>query len=274
MDYYEVSNWQKRKELKRLLDLSTPPKKLYFKGTWKSEIFEKCTAVVGSRKMTDYGARVVEKIIPQLIAKGQTVVSGFMYGVDQYAHRVCVDSGGVTIAILGWGISNQLSSDDAKLAKKIIDAGGLLLSEWQDQKGAHWTFPLRNRIVAALCQDIIVVEAAENSGSLITARAGLRLERTVWAVPGPITSRTSRGTNRLIAEAKAKMWLGDSQMQLPEFKNSDPLLQILENEALTADELSRKLNLAVSELGAQLSLLLLSGQIMEKGGKYYISDVS
>lgn len=270
MDYQEVSNWEKRKELKRLLDLSTLPKKLYFEGTWKNEIFERCTAVVGSRKMTDYGARVVEKIIPQLISQGQTIVSGFMYGVDQYAHQIAVEGGGVTIAVLGWGIINKLTSDDAKLAKKIIDSGGLLLSEWQDQKGAHWTFPLRNRIVAALCQDIIVVEAAENSGSLITARAGLRLKRQVWAVPGPITSRTSRGTNRLIAEAKAKMWLGDSQMQIPLSPTSDPLLAILESEALTADELSRKLNLPVSELGAQLSLLLLSGQIMEKGGKYYI----
>lgn len=274
MDYHEVSNWQKRKELKKLLDLSTPPKNLYFKGIWKNEIFEKCTAVVGSRKMTDYGARVVEKIIPQLISQGQTVVSGFMYGVDQYAHQVCIEQGGKTIAVLGWGISNKLTSGDAKLAKKILDSGGLLLSEWQDQKGAHWTFPLRNRIVAALCQDIVVVEAAENSGSLITARAGLRLKRTVWAVPGPITSRTSRGTNRLIAEAKAKMWLGENQMQLPLIHNSDPLLAILENEALTADELSRKLNLPVSGLGAQLSLLLLSGQITEKGGKYYISDAS
>lgn len=274
MDYQEVGNWQKRQELKRLLDLSTPPKKLYFKGRWRSEIFQNCTAVVGSRKMTDYGARVVEKIIPQLVSQGQTIVSGFMYGVDQYAHEVCVEGGGVTVAVLGWGISNKLSSEDAKLAKKIIDSGGLLLSEWQDQKGAHWTFPLRNRIVAALCQDIIVVEAAENSGSLITARIALRLKRQVWAVPGPITSRTSRGTNKLIAEGKAKMWLGESQMQLPITQNSDPLLQILENEALTADELSRKLNLPVSELGAQLSLLLLSGQIMEKGGKYYISDAS
>lgn len=274
MDYQEVSNWQKLRELKNLLDLTTLPKHLYFQGSWNSGIFENCTAVVGSRRMTDYGARVIEKIIPQLIAQGQTVVSGFMYGVDQYAHQVCVERGGKTIAVLGWGISHKLTATDAKLAKKIIDSKGLLISEWEEQKPTHWTFPLRNRIVAALCKEIIVVEAAENSGSLITARIATRLKKTVWAVPGPITSRTSRGTNRLIAEAKAKMWLGENQMQLPLTHNSDPLLAILENEALTADELSRKLNLPVSELGAQLSLLLLSGQITEKGGKYYISDAS
>lgn len=274
MDYQEVGNWQKLSELKNLLDLATLPKHLYFQGSWNSEIFKNCTAVVGSRRMTDYGARAVEKIIPQLIARGQTVVSGFMYGVDQYAHQVCVEQGGKTIAVLGWGISHKLTSTDAKLAKKIIDSKGLLISEWEEQKPTHWTFPLRNRIVAALCQEIIVVEAAENSGSLITARAAARLKKIIWAVPGPITSKTSRGTNRLIADGKAKMWLGESPVQLSLAQGSDPLLQILDTEALTADELARKLKLPVSGIGAQLSILLLSGQIIEKGGKYYIADVS
>lgn len=274
VDYQKIEDWQKLKELKNLLDLANPPKQLYFQGNWNREIFKNCVAVVGSRKMTDYGERVVEKIIPRLINQNQTVVSGFMYGVDQYAHRVCVDSGGKTIAVLGWGIDKKLTSLDAKLAKDIVDSGGLLLSEWESQEGTLWTFPLRNRIVAALCDEVIVVEAAENSGSLITARAAARLKKTVWAVPGPITSKTSRGTNRLIAEAKAKMWLGEDSMQLSLSPNIDPLLQILENEALTADELARKLKTAVSEIGAKLSLLLISGQIMEKGGKYYLTDAS
>ncbi len=274
MDYQKIDDWQKLKELKNLLDLSNPPKKLYFQGAWNKEIFADCVAVVGSRKMTDYGARVVEKIVPQLVARGQTVVSGFMYGVDQYAHRVCVDGGGKTIAVLGWGIKQALSGDDLKLAKKIIDGGGILLSEWEEQQGTLWTFPLRNRIVAALCEEVIVVEAAENSGSLITARAAARLKKIIWAVPGPITSKTSRGTNRLIAEGKAKVWLGESPVQLSLAQESDPLLQILDTEALTADELARKLKLPVSGIGAALSILLLSGQIIEKGGKYYIADAN
>ncbi|HBQ50774.1 hypothetical protein A3B42_03395 [Candidatus Daviesbacteria bacterium RIFCSPLOWO2_01_FULL_38_10] len=274
VDYQKVEDWQKLKELKNLLDLSNPPKKLYFQGIWNKGIFANCVAVVGSRKMTDYGARVIEKIIPQLIAQGQTVASGFMYGVDQYAHRVCVESGGKTIAVLGWGIKQKLAGEDLKLAKKIIESGGLVLSEWEDQQGTLWTFPLRNRIVAALCQEVIVVEAAENSGSLITARAAAKLKKTIWAVPGPITSKTSRGTNRLIAGGKAKMWLGENSIQLPLAQNSDPLLQILDAEALTADELARKLKLPVSGIGAELSILLLSGQIIEKGGKYYIADAN
>lgn len=263
-------------ELKFLHDLSTPPKNIYLSIPWNKEIFKDCVAVVGSRRMTNYGQQAVEKIIPKLIYAGQTVVSGFMYGVDQYAHQVCVENGGQTVAVLGWGISSKLTGSDLNLAKKIIASGGVFLSEWEVQKPTLWTFPLRNRIVAALCKEVIVVEAAEGSGSLITARIALKLGRKVWAVPGPITSRTSFGTNKLIAEGKVQMWLGESMpaksVQVGEKEDDDPILQILDNESLTADEISRKLGLPVAEVGAKLSILLLSGQILEKRGKYYITN--
>ena len=271
MDYLELKNWQKYSSLQTLLDLSTPPKKLFYSGKWNPKIFEYCVAIVGSRRMTDYGQRTIEKIIPQLVQQKKTVVSGFMYGVDQYAHQVCVESGGKTIAVLGWGIDKKLVDEDLKLAQKIVAGGGILLSEWESQPPSHWTFPARNRIVAALSNEVIIVEAASESGSLITARIANNLKRTLWAVPGPITSRTSIGTNNLIAKGKAKIWLGTITQDSP---SDDPILQILEREALTADELARKLNLPISEMGAQLSLLLLSGQILEKGGKYYITDAS
>lgn len=271
MDYSEIQDWKKIPQLKKLLDLSTPPKNLYFQGKWNAKIFENCMAVVGSRKMTDYGERVVEKIVPQIVALGKTIVSGFMYGVDQYAHKIAIESGGKTIAVLGWGIDYKLSGGDLKLAKRIIETGGILLSEWENQKPTLWTFPLRNRIVAALSQEVIVVEAALQSGSLITARIANSLNRVVWAVPGPITSRTSLGTNKLIAENKAKIWLGQ-QSQIPLLQTDDPILQILDTGSYSADELARKLSLPVAGVGAKLSILLLSGAILEKGGKYYISD--
>jgi len=273
VDYQKLENWQRFSQLQGLLDLSTPPKHIYYIGSLNPGIFENCVAVVGSRKMTDYGQRVVEKVIPNLLSEGKTVVSGFMYGVDQYAHQVCVERGGKTIAVLGWGISTKLSGTDLELAKKIIDSGGLMLSEWEDQKPAHWTFPSRNRIVAAMSKEVIVVEAAENSGSLITARLASNLKRKLWAVPGPITARSSRGTNQLIATGKAQMWLGQTPVSnLP--KTDDPILDTLINEALTADEIARKLVIPVSEAGAKLSIFLLSGQVIEKGGKYYIADAN
>lgn len=271
MDYRQLNHWQKLPYLHNLCDLLTPPENLYFMGKLNPKIFENCVAVVGSRRMTDYGQRIIEKIIPQLVQQRKTVVSGFMYGVDQYAHQVCVESGGKTIAVLGWGIDKKLGDEDLKLAKNIVDGGGILLSEWESQPPSHWTFPARNRIVAALSNEVIIVEAAEKSGSLITAGIAGSLKRTLWAVPGPITSRTSAGTNNLIAKGKAKIWLGTITR---DSSSDDPILQILEREALTADELARKLNLPISETGAKLSLLLLSGQILEKGGKYYITDAS
>lgn len=272
MGYQEIQNWQSISELGKLSDLSTPPKQLFFQGNWNPKIFEHCIAMVGSRKMTDYGERAVEKIVPGIVQQGKTIVSGFMYGVDQYAHQICCENGGKTIAVLGWGISHKLTGEDLKLAEKIISAGGILLSEWETQKPTHWTFPARNRIVAALAQEVIIIEAAEKSGSLITAKLAGKLKRIVWAVPGPITSRTSAGTNNLIAAGKAKVWIGT--VQVSRLQSDDPVLQILDNEALTADELARKMGIPISEAGAKLSLLLLSGTILEKGGKYYLADVS
>ncbi|MDO8573509.1 MAG: DNA-processing protein DprA [Candidatus Daviesbacteria bacterium] len=273
MQYHKLKNWQSIPELKSLHDLSTPPKELYFAGKWNPDIIKNCSAVVGSRKMTDYGARVVEKIIPSLIMQGKTVISGFMYGVDQHVHEVCVENRGKTIAVLGWGIDTPLFGSDLALAKKIIASGGILLSEWKTLKAAHWTFPARNRIVAALSSEVFIVEAAQKSGSLITAAIAAKLKRKLWAVPGPVTSRTSKGTNQLIASGKAQMWLGTDHLP-GEYETDDPILEILQNEALTADEIARKLKNPVSETGANLSLLLLSGQILEKGGKYYIADVN
>lgn len=273
MDYRKVENWRNLTELSLLKDLSTPPKEIYVIGKWNPDIFKNCVAVVGSRRMTDYGRRVIEKIIPRLVFEKKIIVSGFMYGVDQYAHQICVESGGKTIAVLGWGINYKLTGFDLKLAQKIIETGGLIISEWEKQKPTLWTFPSRNRLVAALSKEVIIIEAAESSGSLITARIARKLKRKIWAVPGPITSKTSVGTNSLIANGLANMWLG-TPLQVKTYKNKEPLFDLLENEALTTNEIARKLNLPVSNIGAQLSLLTISGQLIERGGKYYLNDAS
>ena len=270
LPFKEVENWKKHPELIRLTDLTNPPRELYYAGTWNPELFSSCVAIVGSRRMSDYGRRVIEKIIPRFVFEKKTIVSGFMYGADQYAHEVCVENGGKTIAVLGWGIKKPLDGTDRKLAERIISSGGILLSEWEDQQPTLWTFPVRNRIVAALSEDIIVVEAAVKSGSLITANIARKLKRRLWAVPGEIMSRTSSGTNTLIAQGYARMWLGDTPAQLPIMK--DPLLQLLQDNELSANDIARKLNKPVSDIGAQLSLLTVTGQLTERGGKYYVSE--
>ncbi len=270
LPYKKIDHWKALSELSPLTDLSNPPRQLYFAGRRSAGLFANCVAIVGSRRMTEYGRRVIEKIIPRLVFEKKTIVSGFMYGVDQYAHQMCLENGGKTIAVLGWGIGEPLEGTDRKLAGRIISSGGLLMSEWERQKPTLWTFPVRNRIVAALCNEVIVVEAAVKSGSLITANIARKLKRTVWAVPGPITSRTSAGTNALIAAGEAAMWLGD--VPPPAAVSDDPIVSVLASEALSASELARKLGKPVSDVGAQLSFLAITGQLTERGGKYYVSQ--
>ncbi len=191
-----------------------------------------------------------------------------MYGVDQAAHQLTLEAGGKTVAVLGWGITYPLDPDQLALAHQIVARGGLLLSEWETQPATLWTFPVRNRIVAALSQAVYVIEAAAKSGSLLTAEAATKLHRPLWAVPGPITSRTSMGTNQLIGSGRAKPWLGP-----PSFPKlaptNDPILNLLQDEPLSADELALKLNQPVAVVGSQLSLLTLSGHLVEQEGKYY-----
>ena len=244
--------------------------RVYWKGDWDGKIFEKCVAVVGSRRMTQYGQRVVEKLVPALVHEGWTIVSGFMYGVDQAAHRTCLEVGGKTIAVLGWGINYPMSNDQCSMSNRILETGGLVISEWEEQQPAYWTFPARNKIVAAISQRIYVVEAAAKSGALITAEMGRELGKEIWAVPGPITSLVSIGTNKLIASCQAKMWLPDSDT-----KSNTKQTEIsiaLQNESLTVDDLVRKTGRSAEDVGSELTMMMLAGDIVEKDGKYYVSE--
>lgn len=250
-----------------LVDLGRrQPKQLYYRGYWDPVLFHKCIGIVGSRRMTTYGERMVAKIVPELVAAGWTIVSGFMYGVDQAAHKAALECGGKTIAVLGWGIAYKNREFQA-LEREIIAARGLVISEWEEQEPALWTFPYRNRIVAAISQEIIVVEAAHKSGSLITANMAHKLGRTVWAIPGPLTSNVSQGTNQLIADGIGKIWTKVSQTSST---NKTDLYIFLQNDILTLDELVIKTGRSAAQLGSELSLAVLAGEILEKDGKYFL----
>ena len=220
--------------------------------------------------MTQYGRMVVEKLVPQLVQEGYTISSGFMYGIDQVAHRQCLDCGGQTIAVFGWGINwDGMDREDKKLMGE-IERNGLVLSEWEDQKPTLWTFPMRNRIVAAIAHDVFVIEAAVKSGALITARIARKLKRTLWAVPGPVTSKTSEGTNQLIAAGHAQIWMPRSENLKKEAPSDNPIIKLLESESMNASDISRKLGEPIDKIGAELSLLVLSGDVMEREGNYYV----
>lgn len=245
-------------------DVKPTVKELWYLGNWQGEMPPRMAAVIGSRQMTQYGRRAVEILVPQLVADGWTIVSGFMYGVDRTAHEICLTVGGKTIAVLGWGIDEQI--DD--LGRAILAAEGLIFSEWKKQKGALWTFPLRNRIVAALCQRVYVVEAGVKSGSLGTVEIAKKMGKEIWAVPGPITSAVSLGTNSLIATGQAKLWM--PQMIKNRYIKSTDLYSLLQNEPLTIDELCRLVEKPIDVLSYELMQLQLLGQIEERDGKYWV----
>lgn len=163
-------------------------------------------AIVGSRRMSDYGRSVVEKWMPTFIEKDITIVSGFMYGVDQAAHRACLENGGKTIAVLGWGIDRKVAVEDEKLYQQILEVNSLIVSEYEgESEGSMWTFPRRNRIVAGIADAVLVIEAAERSGSLITARLARAFGKPLMAVPGLVTNKGAEGTNNLLKTGKAIM---------------------------------------------------------------------
>jgi DNA processing protein len=236
-------------------------------------------AVVGSRRITEYGKMVIKKMVPSLVENKKVIVSGLMYGTDQAAHREALACGGITFAVLGWGLLWKGAGDEERsLCREIIKKGGAVISEWLDQGSTLWTFPYRDRIMAAMSTDIYVVEAAQKSGSLITAEWGRKFGKQVWAVPGPVTSKVSEGTNWLISSGRAKMWLPGQQLELKlEADRGGKILgdmnvyRMLQNEPLTADEIALRTGRNISQLGAELSLMALRGEISEKEGKYYAS---
>ncbi len=180
-----------------LLDHPLPPPVLYCRG----HIPERpAVAMVGSRRMDPYGERVAEHFGRHLAAAGLTVVSGFARGVDATAHRAALAGGGDTVAVLGCGMDVEYPSGSAELATEVAHHGAVLSEFPMGALPKPWHFPIRNRVIAALAEATLVVQAAPRSGSLITAHQAMELGRDVYAVPGPIFDDLARGTNDLIAD--------------------------------------------------------------------------
>ena len=189
-----------------LREIYDPPIVLYVKGAWSECLDQPCIGVVGSRKCSTYGQNSALMLARDLAQRGLTVVSGFARGIDAAAHRGALEAAGRTIAVLGTGIDEVYPRDHKKLAEEILASGGALVSQFPlGTPPVSENFPYRNRIISGLSLGIVVVEAAENSGSLITARLAMEQNREVFAVPGNITSRNSFGTNYLIKGAGAKL---------------------------------------------------------------------
>jgi DNA processing protein len=189
-----------------LREIYDPPITLYVKGAWSECLEQPCIAIVGSRKCSTYGQNAASMLARDLAQRGVTIVSGFARGIDAAAHRGAIEGRGRTVAVIGTGLDEVYPRDHKKLADEILDAGGAIVTQFPlTTPPVSENFPYRNRIISGLSLGVIVVEAAESSGSLITARLAIEQNREVFAVPGNITSRNSFGTNYLIKGAGAKL---------------------------------------------------------------------
>ena len=189
-----------------LREIADPPITLYVKGEWQACLDAPCVALVGSRRCSTYGQNTATLLARELASRGVTIISGLARGIDAAAHRGALEAGGRTVAVLGTGVDEVYPRDHKKLAAEILAKGGALVSQFPlATPPIPENFPYRNRIISGLSLGVVLVEAAENSGSLITARLALEQGREVFAVPGNITSRNSFGTNYLIKAAGAKL---------------------------------------------------------------------
>jgi DNA processing protein len=270
-----------------LREIDYAPVVLYVRGTL-TEADQFALAVVGTRNLSTYGQQVTERIVTEL-AKGQvTIVSGLAHGIDTIAHKTALDAGGRTIAVLASGLDIIYPAENLGLARRIVESGqGALLSEFplgvQPESG---NFPARNRIISGLSLGVLVVEAPEKSGALITARRALEQGRDVFAVPGSILSSRSAGVNKLIQDgARPIMDVQDilealnlfmipqhveMKEVLPDNDEERKLLALLSHDPRHVDELIRESGLPTMTVTATLTMMELKGMVRQMGSMQFV----
>ncbi len=270
----------------RLKQIYDPPVVFYYKGEFKPED-DRAMAVVGTRKMTGYGKMVTEKFTADLVSFGFTIVSGLARGVDSASHRTTLNSGGRTIAVLGGGLNRIFPPENSRLAEEIADGHGVVMSEFPpDYPSLPGNFPARNRIISGLSMGVLVTEAAQDSGSLITARLAVEQGREVFAIPGPVTSQFSRGPGDLIKEGARLVFeageileeLGIDRVQSAKGKvqslgslseEEKKILEVLKNENRHIDEIGRMLKLEAAKISAALLKMEINGLVKNLGSGVY-----
>ncbi len=273
---------------KTLKQITGPPKQLYCRGNLNL-LNTFCFGVVGTRKLTNYGKEATTAIINGLSGNDITIVSGLALGIDAIAHQTALDNGLPTIAVLGAGIDDETiyPGENFKLAKNILKNEGLIISEYPTKtSGFKSNFPARNRIISGLSKGVLIIEAPEKSGALITARYATEQNRDIFALPGNIFSINSQGPNMLIRKGAKPVFSAEDiigayyqnlQFDLKPKKNistKDPvekkILDILnEMGELSSDEIIRATELEVSPILSAISMLEIKNKIKNLGnGKY------
>ncbi len=268
-----------------LATIADPPQLLYLRGTLLPAD-AKAFAIVGSRSCTSYGRRMAERLAGGLVRAGYTVVSGLARGIDGAAHRGALQAGGRTIAVLAGGLSKIYPPEHAELALEVEASGALLSESAMTFEPMAAMFPARNRLISGLSCGVVIVEAADRSGALITARHALEQGREVFALPGPVDSPSSAGTHHLLRQG-AKL-IRDANDILEDLGGIAPLIEPTKTEPPPGmdathrliweslgdqpqhiDDLSRNLGMPVPQLSGLLMTMELKKLVRRLPGNQY-----
>ena len=281
----QAFTWHDEKYPSRLKEIYDYPPILYMKGELMPED-EWCLAIVGTRRATVYGQQVTEEIATDLAHNKITIVSGLARGIDTVAHQAALAAGGRTIAIAACGLDTIYPVENANLAKQIIKHGALISEYPLGTKPKPEYFPRRNRILSGMSLGVLVTEAGESSGALITADLALEQNRDVLAVPGSVLSPASRGTNHLIQEGaklvqncqdileelnlRAVAQQLEFQEIIPASETESLLLHRLSAEPAHIDEICANSGLPVSTVSSTLAMMELKGLVKSIGSMKYV----
>ena len=269
----------------RLLnEIPVPPPVLYVKGALRPED-DLAVAIVGTRRLTSAGREIAGRLAADLAEADVTVVSGLARGIDAAAHQAALRAGGRTIAVLGCGVNVVYPPEHRNLSAQIVEQGALVSDYPPDAKPDAPNFPARNRIISGLSLGVIVVEAPQRSGALITCDFAADQSRDVFVVPGSILSAASAGSNRLLRDGARPITCADDvledlnlgrrqqqaavQQTLPLDDDERRLLALLTGEAQHIDEISAAANLPIAQTGALLLTMELKGLVRDVGTRHY-----
>jgi DNA processing protein len=281
----KVFTWRDPDYPSRLKEIYDYPPVLYVRGSLLPED-EWCLAVVGTRRATVYGRQVTEEIVADLAQSKITIVSGMARGIDSIAHRSALEAGGRSIAVFASGLDTVYPAENAALARDIMQQGALVSEYPPGIRPRADKFPRRNRIMSGLSLGVLVVEAGETSGAMITANMALEQNREVFAIPGSILSPASRGANHLIQEGaklvrdytdileELNLTAVAQQLEMKEvipFSDTESmLLKQLRAEPTHIDEVCRNSGLPIAAVSSTLTMMELKGMVKQMGNMSYV----
>jgi DNA processing protein len=280
---FELKKLSREEIPESLMEIPQPPEQMYLVGNMPTE-GNRLLAVVGSRKYSNYGKEVCEKLIEGLAGQPVTILSGLALGIDSIAHRSALANNIQTIAIPGSGLDESVlyPTSHLNLAKEIVERGGGLLSEFDPKfRATPYSFPQRNRIMSGLAHAVLVIEAEKKSGTLITSRLATDYNKDVLAVPGNIFSKTSEGPHMLIRlgatpitcvnDLLEALHLEPEQQKLNFEECTEDELKILNllDSPISRDELFTKIEMPIQELNSILMMLEIKGFIKENQGMIF-----